>query len=219
MKACRLEPSETVPVWLMRQAGRYLPEYRAIREKTTFLELCKNPALCAEVMITSVRRLGVDAAIIFADLLPILEPMGMDLEFMPGEGPVIHNPVRAAGDVARVLELDNVSSLDFVMQTVRLTREGLPPSIPLLGFAGAPFTLASYVIEGGASRNYLHTKTLMYRDEGAWNELMARLVRATTRYLNAQLAAGARRCKSSIVGSAVLGPTIIAATYCLTRRP
>ncbi len=189
MKACRREPTRT-PIWLMRQAGRYLPEYRAIREKTTFLELCKNPALCAEVMITSVRRLGVDAAIIFADLLPILEPMGMDLEFAPGEGPVIHNPVREAGDVDRVLELDNVASLDFVMETVRLTRAGLPAEIPLLGFAGAPFTLASYVIEGGASRSYLHTKTLMYRDEGAWNALMSRLVRATTRYLNAQLAAG-----------------------------
>jgi uroporphyrinogen decarboxylase len=205
MKACRREPTRT-PIWLMRQAGRYLPEYRAIREKTTFLELCKNPALCAEVMITSVQRLGVDAAIIFADLLPILEPMGMDLEFAPGEGPVIHNPVREPGDVDRVLELDNVASLDFVMETVRLTRAGLPPQIPLLGFAGAPFTLASYVIEGGASRSYLHTKTLMYRDPGAWNELMNRLVRATTRYLNAQIAAGAQAVQLFDSWVGCLGP-------------
>ena len=113
MKACRLEPTDRTPIWLMRQAGRYMPEYRAVREKTTFLELCKNPALCAEVMITAVRRLGVDAAIIFADLLPILEPMGMELEFTHGEGPVIHNPVREPRDVDRVLELDDVEPLQF----------------------------------------------------------------------------------------------------------
>ena len=166
MKACRLEPTERTPIWLMRQAGRYMPEYRAVREKTTFLELCKNPALCTEVMVTAVNRLGVDAAIIFADLLPILEPMGLDLEFAKGEGPVIHNPVRTGVDVERVRELDDVGTLGFVMETVRLTRAAMPAHIPVLGFAGAPFTLASYVIEGGASRNYLHTKTLMYRDSG-----------------------------------------------------
>ena len=154
MKACRREPVDRVPIWLMRQAGRYMTEYRAVREKTTFLELCKNPALAAEVMITAVNRLGVDAAIIFADLLPILEPMGLELEFTSGDGPVIHNPLRAGRDVERFLELDSVGPLDFVMQTVRLTRAGVPPSIPLIGFAGAPFTLASYAIEGGASRNY-----------------------------------------------------------------
>ncbi|HEV2972259.1 MAG TPA: uroporphyrinogen decarboxylase [Pirellulales bacterium] len=206
MKACRLEPTERTPVWLMRQAGRYLPEYRAIREKTSFLELCKNPALCAEVMIAAVRRLGVDAAIIFADLLPILEPMGMELEFTRGEGPVIHNPVRESRDVDRVLELDGVASLEFVMEAVRLTRAGLSPEIPLLGFAGAPFTLASYVIEGGASRNYLHTKTLMHRDAGAWSALMSRLVRATTRYLNAQIAAGAQAVQLFDSWVGCLGP-------------
>ena len=191
MKACRREPVDRVPVWLMRQAGRYMPEYRAVREKLTFLELCKNPALCAEVMITTVRKLGVDAAIIFSDLLPILEPMGLDLEFARGEGPVIHNPVREGRDVDRVRELDDVGPLDFVMETVRQTRAGLPADMPLIGFAGAPFTLASYVIEGGASRSFLHTKTLMYRDAGAWNLLLERLVRAVGRYLNAQIAAGA----------------------------
>jgi len=192
MKACRREPTDRVPIWLMRQAGRYMPEYRAVRSKTTFLELCKNPALCAEVMLTAVQRLGVDAAIIFSDLLPILEPMGMQLEFAPNEGPVIHNPLRQPADVDRLLELDSVDSLDFVMQTVRLTRRDLPGEIPLIGFAGAPFTLASYAIEGGASRTYLNTKTLMYRDEAAWNEMMGRLARSIIRYVNAQVAAGAQ---------------------------
>lgn len=192
MKACRLEPTEYTPVWLMRQAGRYMAEYRDVRAKTTFLELCKNPQLCAEVMLTAVERLGVDAAIIFSDLLPILEPMGLELEFAQGEGPLIHNPVRESSDVDRVIELDTVDALDFVMETVRLTREQLPSEIPLIGFAGAPFTLASYAIEGGSSRSFLHTKTLMYRDEGAWNALLQRLSRSVVRYLNAQIAAGAQ---------------------------
>ncbi len=192
MRACRREPCEVTPVWLMRQAGRYMQEYRTVRAKTTFLELCKNPALCSEVMCTAVNRLGVDAAIIFSDLLPILEPMGLDLEFAQGEGPVIHNPVRGPSDIDRVLELENVDSLDFVTETVRQTRADLPAHIPLIGFAGAPFTLASYVIEGGSSRNYLHTKTLMYRDPGAWQALMDRFARAITVYLNAQIAAGAQ---------------------------
>lgn len=192
MKACRHEPTNVTPVWLMRQAGRYMEEYREVRGKTTFLDLCKNPQLCSEIMCTAVKRLGVDAAIIFSDLLPILEPMGLELEFAKGEGPVIYNPVRAPADVDRVLELDDIHALDFVYETVRRTRADLPSDIPLIGFAGAPFTLASYAIEGGSSRNYLHTKSLMYRDEGAWRTLMERFVRAITRYLNAQIAAGAQ---------------------------
>lgn len=192
MKACRREPCDVVPVWLMRQAGRYMAEYREVRAKTTFLDLCKNPALCSEVMCTAVQRLGVDAAIIFSDLLPILEPMGLDLEFAQGEGPIIHNPVREGAEVDRVLELESVDSLHFVTETVRQTRRDLPPHLPLIGFAGAPFTLASYVIEGGSSRNYHHTKTLMFRDSGAWRTLMERFARAVTRYLNAQIAAGAQ---------------------------
>ena len=157
-------------------------------------------------MLTAVDRLGVDAAIIFSDLLPMLEPMGMDLEFAHGEGPVIHNPVREAADVDRVVELEDVDALDFVMETVRLTRAGLPPEIPVIGFAGAPFTLASYVIEGGASRSYLHTKTLMYRDEAAWDALMARLARSVTRYLNAQIAAGAQAVQLFDSWVGCLGP-------------
>jgi len=158
------------------------------------------------VMVTAVNRLGVDAAIIFSDLLPILEPMGLDLEFSAGEGPVIHNPVREARDVDRVLELESVESLGFVMETVRLTREALPRGLPVIGFAGAPFTLASYVIEGGASRNFLHTKTLMYRDSGAWTVLMSRLSRAITRYLNAQIAAGAHAVQIFDSWVGCLGP-------------
>ncbi len=192
MRACRREPVERTPVWLMRQAGRYLPEYRAVRQKVGFLELCKNPRLCAEVMIATVERIGVDAAIIFSDLLPILEPMGFDLEFAAGEGPVIHNPVREPADLARVLELADVDRLGYVMDVVRATRAGLDDSLPVIGFAGAPFTLASYCIEGGTSRAWLHTKTLMYRHESAWHDLMGRLARAVSRYLVAQLDAGAQ---------------------------
>ena len=192
MRACRGEPNEVTPVWLMRQAGRYMAEYREVRAKTTFLELCKNPQLCSEVMVTAVERLGVDAAIIFSDLLPILEPMGLDLEYAQGEGPVIHNPVRSSADVDRVLELEHVDALHFVVETVQQTRRDLAEDLPLIGFAGAPFTLASYAIEGGSSRSFLHTKTLMYRDEGAWRSLMQRLSRAIVIYLNAQISAGAQ---------------------------
>lgn len=192
LKACRREPCEVTPIWLMRQAGRYMAEYRAVRSKTSFLDLCKRPDLCAEIMVTAVNRLGVDAAIIFSDLLPMLEPMGFDLTYGDGEGPAIHNPVREPGDVDRVVELDNADSLHFVVETVALTRAALPATMPLIGFAGSPFTLASYAIEGGASRNYATTKALMYRDEGAWCELMARLARSVTVYLNAQIAAGAQ---------------------------
>ncbi|MEM9185461.1 MAG: uroporphyrinogen decarboxylase [Planctomycetota bacterium] len=206
LRACRGEATEFTPVWLMRQAGRYMAEYREVRAKTSFLDLCKNPALCSEVMCTAVEFLGVDAAIIFSDLLPILEPMGMELEFAPGDGPVIHNPVREAGDVDRLLDLESVDALHFVVETVRQTRADLPSDLPLIGFAGAPFTLASYAIEGGSSRNYLHTKTLMYRDEGAWRTLMQRFARAVTLYLNAQIAAGAQAVQVFDSWVGCLGP-------------
>jgi uroporphyrinogen decarboxylase len=206
LRACRREPTEFTPVWLMRQAGRYMSEYRAIRERVGFLELCRNPQLCSQVMCTAVERLGVDAAIVFSDLLPILEPMGMELEFAHGEGPLIHNPVRESADVDRVLELESADALHFVMEAVRQTRADLPAHIPLIGFAGAPFTLASYAIEGGASRDWLHTKTLMYRDRGAWNALMSRLARAVTVYLNAQISAGAQAVQLFDSWVGCLGP-------------
>jgi len=206
MKAARREPSERTPIWLMRQAGRFLPEYRAVRQKMSFLELCKNPDLSAEVMLTAVQRLGVDAAILFADLLPILEPMGLKLEFSAGEGPVIHNPIRGPEDVDRLRELESVAPLDFVLQAVRKTRAGLPEDLPLIGFAGAPFTLASYAIEGGASRNHLRVKSLMYGDAGAWNAIMARLARAVVRYLNAQIDAGVQAVQLFDSWVGCLGP-------------
>lgn len=190
LKACRREPVDTTPVWIMRQAGRYLPEYMAVRRRVTFLDLCKTPELAAEVTLSAQRVLGVDAAILFADLLPILEPMGLELEYARGEGPVIHNPVRGPADVDRVVELEGLDSLKFVFDTVRLVRRDLPADIPLIGFAGAPFTLASYIIEGGGSKNYIGTKTLMYGDGGAWNTLMQRLSASLIRYLKAQIDAG-----------------------------
>ena len=191
LRACRREAVPRPPVWLMRQAGRYLPEYQAVRSRVTFLELCKSPALSAEVMLATVDRLGVDAAIIFSDLLPILEPMGLALEFAEGEGPVIHNPVRTADDLPRFHELEDVSALDFVYETVRATRAGLAADLPVIGFAGAPFTLLGYAIEGGTSRSWLHTKRLMLTDPGTWHELMGRLARTISRYLLAQFDAGA----------------------------
>lgn len=192
MRACRREPTPYTPVWLMRQAGRYMREYREVREKTTFLELCKNPGLAAEVTVTAVERLGVDAAIIFADILLILEPLGIELEFAKGEGPVIHNPVRRPSDVNRLMELQDPGELDFVYEAIRQTRSALKPDIPLIGFCGAPFTLASYMTEGGGSKNYVHTKRLMYDDPGAWRALMELVSRALVKYLNAQIEAGAQ---------------------------
>lgn len=206
MKAARREPTDVTPVWLMRQAGRYQSEYRALREKTSFLELCKTPTLAAEVMLRSVDQLGVDAAIIFADLLPILEPMGIELEYTAGAGPVIHNPIRHAADVDRLAELDDLEPLESVMETVRQTRSGLDDRLPLLGFGGAPFTLASYAIEGGASRNYARTKTLMLADPGAFDALLGRLARAVVRYLNAQINAGAQAVQLFDSWVGCLGP-------------
>ena len=192
IKACRGEATDRTPVWLMRQAGRYMAEYREVRAKQSFLELCANPTLCSEIMCTAVDRLGVDAAIIFSDLLPILVPLGFDLEFVAGDGPVIHNPIREGSDLSRVADLDRPEELDFVYETVRQTRKDLPEAIPLIGFAGSPFTLASYAIEGGGSRQYTHTKKLMRTDRGAWDALMQKLSSAITIYLNHQIDAGAQ---------------------------
>ncbi|EKK00028.1 uroporphyrinogen III synthase, uroporhyrinogen decarboxylase [Rhodopirellula baltica SH28] len=192
MRACRGEPTPRTPVWMMRQAGRYMQEYREVRSQQTFLELCANPKLCSEVMCTAVEKLNVDAAIIFSDLLPILVPMGFDLEFVKGDGPVIHNPVRSAADVDRVKGLDSPQDLGFVYETVKQTRADLPEGIPLIGFAGAPFTLASYAIEGGGSRQYSSTKALMRAGDGGWAALMDRLTDAIIVYLNEQISAGAQ---------------------------
>ncbi len=173
----------------MRQAGRYMPEYRAVRAKHSFLELCKDADAAADVTVTAVERLGVDAAIIFADILLIVEPMGIGLEFSKGDGPVLHNPVRTPADVERLPDVDAPAALSFVYDAIRKARAAL--KVPLIGFSGAPFTLASYVIEGGGSRNYVHTKALMYQAPEAWHTLLRRLTSAVVGYLNAQIAAGA----------------------------
>ncbi|MDQ2936441.1 MAG: uroporphyrinogen decarboxylase, partial [Acidobacteriota bacterium] len=206
LRACRREPVPYTPIWLMRQAGRYMSEYRDVRARLSFLELCKTPSLAAEVTVTAAERLGVDAAIIFADILLIIEPMGLHLEFAKGEGPIIHNPVRVNADVQRLREIEDIAALDFVFEAIRQTRESLRSDLPLIGFAGAPFTLASYIIEGGASKNYVHTKSLMYNDSGAWHAMMSLISRGLIKYLNAQIDAGAQALQlfDSWVGA--LGP-------------
>lgn len=191
----------------MRQAGRYQPSYRAIREKVSFLELCHDPDLCAQVALQAVDDLGVDAAIVFADILLVLEPLGIGFEFTKDDGPRIAHPVRTSSDVDRVsAEIDANESLGYVMESIRRTKRALAGKVPLIGFSGAPFTLASYVIEGGGSREYTHTKRLMYGDEGAWHELMRKLSSAITRYLSAQIDAGAEAVQLFDSWIGALGP-------------
>ena len=174
----------------MRQAGRYLPEYRALRSRHALLEMCKRPEIAAEVTLQPIAALGVDAAIIFADLLLPAEPMGLKLEFVAGEGPCIHNPVRTAADVA-ALATNHTADLGYVAEAIRAVRKSLDGSLPVIGFVGAPFTLASYIIEGGASRHYIHTKRLMYGDPPLWNSLMSKLVDVLGAYARSQVEAGA----------------------------
>ena len=191
LKACRCEPVDCTPVWFMRQAGRYMAEYRALRAKHSILELCKTPELAAQVTLQPIDRFPLDAAIIFADILLPLEPMGLRLEFSQGEGPVIHNPVRDQADVERLTVIDG-GELEYVAEAIRQARRALNGRVPLIGFAGAPFTLASYAIEGGSSRNYLLTKQLMYCEPKAWHQLMDKFARVITGYLRRQIKAGAQ---------------------------
>lgn len=191
LKACRREKAPYTPVWLMRQAGRYMEEYRKLRAQHGFLELCKRPELAAEITVTPVERLGVDAAILFADILLLLEPMGVGLEYTKEDGPQIERPVRTGVDVNRLKDFEPEEDLSYVFETVRKCCAALQGKVPLIGFSGAPFTLASYLIEGGGSRNYIHTKRLFYSDPGAWRALMERLSNAIAKYLNGQIAAGA----------------------------
>jgi uroporphyrinogen decarboxylase len=190
VRACKSLPVERTPVWFMRQAGRYMPEYRAVRKEHSLLEICKKPALAAEVTITAAEAIGVDAAIIFADLLLPLEVMGLPFHFSPGEGPVIEQPVRGAEDVAR-LRTDRAAELGYVAEAVGLVAKHFASKLPVIGFCGAPFTLASYMIEGGSSRHYIQTKKMMYNSPATWNELMAKLVAVTAEYSIEQVRAGA----------------------------
>ena len=190
VRACKSQPVERTPVWFMRQAGRYMPEYRAVRKQHSLLEICKKPALAAEVTITAAEILAVDAAIIFADLLLPLEVMGLPFHFSAGEGPVIEKPVRSKEDIGR-LSTDHAGELGYVSEAVALVAKHFADRIPVIGFCGAPFTLASYMIEGGGSRHYVHAKKMMYNSPGDWDALMAKLVAVTTTYSAEQVRAGA----------------------------
>jgi len=190
VRACKSLPVDSTPVWFMRQAGRYMPEYRAVRKRHSLVEICKDPELAAEVTITAAEKLGVDAAIIFADLLLPLEPMGLDFHFEAGEGPVVEKPVRTAKDISR-LHADAAGDLGYVAESIRRVVQHFGARLPVIGFSGAPFTLASYMIEGGSSRSYLETKKLMYRDPKAWDALMKKLVAVLAPYLVEQARAGA----------------------------
>ena len=192
LAACRREKTPYTPVWLMRRAGRYMEEYRRLRSEFSFIDLCRRPELAAKITLLPVDRLGVDAAIIFSDILLLLEPMGVGLEYGRGDGPLIRRPVRSGSEVGGLAEVEPEKSLGFVFEAIQRSCGSLGGRVPLIGFSGAPFTLASYLIEGGSSRNYIHTKRLMYYEAEAWRALMERLVRAIARYLNAQIAAGAQ---------------------------
>jgi uroporphyrinogen decarboxylase len=191
LKACRREPVDCTPVWFMRQAGRYLPEYRHIRARHSILEMCRTPELAVQVTLQPIERFPLDAAIIFADILLPLEAMGLSFEFAEGEGPVIHQPIRDKAAVDRLRVTDG-RELEYVAEAIRIARKALEGRVPLIGFAGAPFTLASYAIEGGGSRNYVHTKQLMYRDPKSWHQLMDKFARVITGYLRRQIKAGAQ---------------------------
>jgi uroporphyrinogen decarboxylase len=190
VRACRSEPVEATPIWLMRQAGRYMAEYRAVRKHHSILEICKTPALASEVTITAAEKLGVDAAIIFADLLLPLEVMGLPFRFEAGEGPVIERPLREKKDVD-ALVTNRASELGYVAESVRRVVKHFGDKLPVIGFCGAPFTLASYMIEGGSSRNYIHTKKMMYNEPTAWQMLMRKLVDVLAAYAAEQAVAGA----------------------------
>ena len=190
VKTCKAQAVDRTPVWFMRQAGRYMPEYRAVRKQYSLIEICKKPEVAAEVTITAAEALGVDAAIIFADLLLPLEVMGLPFHFTAGEGPVIEKPVREIKDIV-ALRTDRASELGYVADAVRLVCGHFGKNLPVIGFCGAPFTLASYMIEGGSSRNYVHTKRMMYSSPAAWDELLCKLVTVASQYAVEQIRAGA----------------------------
>jgi uroporphyrinogen decarboxylase len=190
LKACHRQPTEYTPIWLMRQAGRYMKEYRGLRKRYSFLEMCKNPELVAKVTLMPIEKFRLDAAIIFSDILIPLEPMGVEFEFAKGEGPVFHHPVREMKDVEALRVIDPEEETSFLMKAIQIVRKELEGKIPLIGFAGAPFTLASYIIEGGRSNNYVLTKGWMYQNRAAWNALMEKISEVLIRYLQAQIRAG-----------------------------
>mgnify|MGYP006277758991 CR=1 FL=1 len=204
LKACRGEPVDRTPVWFMRQAGRYQAEYRALREKYDMMTLATTPELTAEVTLLPIRQMAVDAAILFSDIIMPLGPMGIDVELRAGVGPVIDQPIRSARDVERVRPLEPETDLSYVLDAIRMLREEL--TVPLIGFVGAPFTLSSYLVEGGPSKNYSKVKAFMYQEPDAWHDLCGRLAAGVGRYLQAQVDVGAQAVQvfDSWVGA--LGP-------------
>jgi uroporphyrinogen decarboxylase len=190
LRACLRRPVDRPPVWFLRQAGRYMAEYREVRKHHTLVEICKRPEIAAEVTITAAEKLGVDAAIIFADLLLPLEPMGLDFEFVAGEGPMVHHPLRTAESIER-LRTDRAGELEYVAQAIEKVAGHFGDSLGIIGFCGAPFTLASYMIEGGSSRNYIFTKQMMYSEPYAWQKLLDKLVTVLVAYCKQQVDAGA----------------------------
>ncbi len=190
VRACKGLPTDSTPVWFMRQAGRYMSEYREVRKHHSLVEICKKPEIAAEVTITAAEALGVDTAIIFADLLLPLEVMGLPFHFAEGEGPVIEKPVRTASDVS-VLRTDRAAELGYVSDAVKLVVKHFGAKLPVIGFCGAPFTLASYMVEGGGSRHYLEVKKLMYNSPEVWDELVSKLVDVLAEYAAQQVRAGA----------------------------
>ncbi len=190
LMACHRQPTEYTPIWLMRQAGRYMKEYRTLRKKYSFLEMCKNPEIAAQVTLQPIEKFKLDAAIIFSDILIPLEPMGVEFEFAKGEGPVFHHPVRGMKDIEKLRVIEPEEEVPFLVKAIRMVRKELEGKIPLIGFSGAPFTLASYIIEGGHSKNYILTKGLMYQNRPAWDALMNKISDVLIRYLNAQIRAG-----------------------------
>jgi len=206
LKACRGEATEYTPVWIMRQAGRYLPQYHEVRSKGSFLDLCKSPDRAAEVTIQPVDYLGVDAAILFSDILVPMEAMGLTLEFQEKKGPVFPDPVRDQAAVDRLRIPDPEDDLGFVMDTIRLLRKELSGRVPLIGFSGAPFTLATYLIEGGSSKNYINTKRMMYQAPELYHALMRKITDCTIAYLSGQIAAGAQAIQVFDYWAGVLAP-------------
>ncbi len=193
VRAARREPLDRRPVWFMRQAGRSLPEYRKIRESYDLFAICQNPELCAEVTLQPVRRLGVDGAVLFADImLPVAFGLGVELQLVDGVGPVVEHPIRSQADIDRLRQQHPEEAVPFVLEAIRLLRRQLEPSVALIGFSGAPFTLAGYLIEGKPSRDFLTTKTMMYAEPALWEALMTRLSRLVLEYLLAQVEAGAQ---------------------------
>ena len=206
IKACRREETDCTPVWFMRQAGRYMPEYRAIRERHGFLEMVKTPELAAEITLQPANAFDVDAAIIFADILPPLEGMGLELTYEHGEGPIIHNPIRSVHDVAALRQPDPRETVAYTLDAIRITQRELGGRIPLIGFSGAPFTLAAYAIEGGGSKEYRRTKLFMYQEPEAWHALMRKLAQLVGDYLVAQIEAGADAVQIFDSWAGVLAP-------------